>query len=226
MRAPISVLIPTLNAAASLPELLAGLMEANAEGLIREVIFSDGGSEDDTAKIAEAIGAQWIVGAAGRGEQLARGAAAARGEWLLVLHADSRLAPGWSEPVASFLGKADQAGYFWLRFSAGGFPGALVARWANLRSRAFGLPYGDQGLLIPRALYEAVGGYPEIALMEDVAIARALKGQLAPIGATLTTSAARYHRQGWLRRGGRNLILLARYLSGADPERLAEAYRR
>ena len=102
----------------------------------------------------------------------------------------------------------------------------LVSRWANLRARAFGLPYGDQGLLIPRALYESVGGYPDIALMEDVAIARALRGKLTTIPATAWTSAERYQRQGWLRRGSRNLMTLTRYLLGADPAKLARSYSR
>ena len=100
-----------------------------------------------------------------------------------------------------------------------------MAAWANLRSH-LGLPYGDQGLLVPRSLYDAVGGYPDQPLMEDVALVRALKGRLAPVGVTITTSAARYHAQGWLRRGGRNLLLLARYFAGQDVETLARSYHR
>ncbi|MEO0864971.1 MAG: glycosyl transferase, partial [Pseudomonadota bacterium] len=116
-----------------------------------------------------------------------------------------------------------KAGYFRLSFDRGG---RVVARWANLRSRLFGLPYGDQGLLVPRRLYNRVGGYPDIPLMEDVALARALRGQLKPLDAVAVTSADKYRRQGWLRRGTRNLWTLARFFAGTDPETLAAAYRR
>ena len=115
------------------------------------------------------------------------------------------------------------AGYFQLRFDKGGH---LVARWANLRSRLFGLPYGDQGLLISRNLYDAIGGYADIPLMEDVTLARALKGKLHPLDAIATTSSAKYQRRGWMRQGTRNLLTLARFLCGADVEKLAAAYRR
>jgi len=101
----------------------------------------------------------------------------------------------------------------------------MVAGWANLRARA-GLPYGDQGLLLPRVLYDAVGGYPDQPLMEDVAIVRALKGQLTVIPARIETSAEKYERQGWVRRGARNLWTLARYRAGVSPERLAQSYRK
>jgi hypothetical protein len=113
-----------------------------------------------------------------------------------------------------------------LRFDAGGVAPRLVAGWANLRTRMFGLPYGDQALLVSRRAYHAAGGYPDIPLMEDVALARALKGRIALLPLAVTTSAARFQREGWLRRGARNLWLLARYLCGADPARLAARYRR
>lgn len=224
MRAPISIVIPTLNAAAELGPCLAALTEGLQAGLIRELIVSDGGSADGTLALAEAAGAVVVSGPAGRGAQLARGVAAAKGEWLLILHADTRLAPGWSDAVAAHLAGPERAGWFRLRFRGGGVPGRIVAGWANLRSR-LGLPYGDQGLLVPAALLARLGGYPALPLMEDVALARRLRGRLAPLASVAETSAARYLAEGWLRRGARNLWLLARYLAGADPVRLAREYR-
>ena len=226
MRAPISVVIPTLDAAAALPASLGALVEGLQAGLIREVIISDGDSQDGTRALAEGWGADVIPGAPSRGGQLRRGCAAAQGEWLLVLHADTVLAPGWTEAVQSHMARDGRvAGWFRLRFDEGGLAAAIVAGWANLRSR-MGLPYGDQGLFLPRALYDAVGGYADQPLMEDVALARALRGQLRPLAGVAVTSAEKYHRQGWLRRGGRNLWTLLRYLAGVSPARLAEAYRR
>ena len=222
MPAPISVVIPTLNAAATLSDTLEALVEGLDAGLVTELIVSDGGSEDGTAVLADAWGATVIDGPASRGGQLRRGCAAARGPWLLVLHADTVLQPGWTDAVRTHL-TGSQAGYFQLRFDRGG---RLVAGWANLRSRWFGLPYGDQGLLLSRMLYERTGGYRDIPLMEDVAMARALRGYLQPLESVAQTSAARYRAQGWIRRGARNLTLLAQFLLGADPARLAQRYRR
>lgn len=219
---PISVVIPTLNSGDDLPACLAALHEGQAAGMLGEVIISDGGSVDDTLARAAQAGGQVICGAASRGGQLRRGCAAATGDWLLICHADTRLQPGWAGAARAHMASG-QAGWFRLRFDRGG---RFVAGWANLRSRAFGLPYGDQGLLLPRALYEAAGGYPDQPLMEDVALARALRGRLRGIDAVAETSARRYRAQGWLRRGARNLWTLARYFAGVSPERLAEAYRR
>ncbi len=227
MRAKISVIIPTLNAADALPGCAAALFEGLEAGLIREMIVSDGGSADATAQVAASIGAEMVTGPPSRGGQLRRGVAAARGDWLLVLHADTQLAPGWSAAVLAHLtGDAGrgQAGYFRLGFDRGGRKARAVAGWANLRARLFGLPYGDQGLLVSRATYDSVGGYRDQVLMEDVAIARALRGRLTPLSATAITSAARYEADGWFRRGARNITILLRYLAGADPERLARAY--
>ncbi|HBB83729.1 MAG TPA: glycosyl transferase [Sulfitobacter sp.] len=226
MRAPISVVIPSLNAAAALPACLAALVEGLQAGLIREVIVSDGGSTDGTPRLAEGWGAEVISGAPSRGGQLRRGCDAARGEWLLVLHADTVLAPGWTDAVQDHMARgAGAAGWFRLRFDQRRLAPRLVAGWANLRS-ACGLPYGDQGLLLPRALYDAVGGYPDQPLMEDVALACALRGRLARLEGIAVTSAEKYRRQGWLRRGGRNLWTLMRYIMGASPDALAESYRR
>lgn len=225
MRAPVSVVIPTLNAEGGLPTALLALMEGLSAGLVREVIVSDGGSSDATRRIAEDSGAVWVTGAASRGGQLRRGADATEGEWLLFLHADTVLSPGWSKVVETHLGSG-HACYGRLQFAKGGLAGSIVAAWANLRSRLFGLPYGDQSLLMPATLYRQVGGFEDIPLMEDVAMARALKGRLRPLPYTALTSAARYQRDGWLRRGRRNLWILTRYLFGASPERLAADYRR
>lgn len=223
MRARLSVVIPTLNSGPGLPACLAGLMEGLKAGLIRELIVTDGGSTDATLTIAEEAGAQIVTGPPSRGGQLRRGVSATQGDWLLVLHADSLLPEGWSALVASHLPLARPA-HFRLAFDARGPAPALVAAWANFRARLFKLPYGDQALLIPRAVYDAIGGYPDIPLMEDVAVARALGRRLVVLPACITTSAAKYQRDGWIRRGARNLSMLIRYLLGADPARLSRKY--
>ena len=99
MRAPVSVIIPTLNAASGLPACLGALGEGLEAGLIRELILTDGGSMDETAAIAGAAGAIWLAGSAGRGAQIARGVAASQGAWLLILHADTVLEAGWSKAM-------------------------------------------------------------------------------------------------------------------------------
>ncbi len=225
MRAPLSVIIPTLESAPLVPRTAAGLIEGLDAGLVRELILSDGGSDDAIAGVAEALGAKLVSGPAGRGGQLARGAAAAAGDWLLFLHADTHLSPGWAQAVAAHIrDRPARAGWFRLRFRGGALAGRVVAGWANLRSRA-GLPYGDQGLLISRDLYKSVGGHPDIPLMEDVAIARRLRGRLSPLDAFANTDPVRFQRRGWLRQGAANLSRLLRYRLGADPETLARRYR-
>ncbi len=225
MRAPISVIVPTLNAASELPATLTALIEGVEAGLIGELIISDGGSADHTRAIADDAGAVWIEGPASRGGQLRRGAEVARCEWYLFLHADTRLERGWSGPVREAM-ETSAAYHFRLRFRASGLAPTLVAGWANLRSQVFKLPYGDQGLLVHRRDYEGAGGYPDVPLMEDVALSRALRRRLQQLPVQASTSADRYARDGWVRRGTRNLLLLLRYRLGASPERLARAYAR
>ncbi|MBE0452303.1 MAG: TIGR04283 family arsenosugar biosynthesis glycosyltransferase [Roseovarius sp.] len=225
MRATLSVVIPTLNAGRGLPDCLAALFEGVREGLIREVIVSDGGSTDETCVMAEAAGAVIVTGAPSRGGQLRRGADVARGAWLMFVHADTILPEGWAEVARAQMVQGGAAA-FRLSFDARGLAPRFVAGWANLRSGLLGLPYGDQGLLISREDHDRAGGYADIPLMEDVALARALKGRIALLPLAVRTSAARFQREGWLRRGARNLWLLMRYLCGADPVRLAERYRR
>ncbi len=224
MRAQISVIVPTLNAEPALASCFSALIEGLEAGLIRELIVSDGGSVDATGAVAQAWGAEVVHGPASRGGQLRRGAMAAQGEWLLFVHADTVLSPGWSQAVRKQLG-AREAGWFRLAFDQRGGAARMVAGWANLRSR-MGLPYGDQGLLIHRDVYHEVGGYPDQPLMEDVALARKLSGRLVALDGVAVTSAAKYRHEGWLRRGARNLWTLTRYFMGTAPERLARSYRR
>jgi len=227
MPAPLSIIIPSLDAAADLPLCLESLMPGLEAGLIREVILVDGGSGDATAAIAEAAGAQVIVSAPGRAAQLRAGAAAARGEWLLFLHADTALSRDWPERAAAHMAaRPGLAAAFRLKFRSD----ARAARWlegrANRRARWLGLPYGDQGLLLSRTLYAEVGGYPEAAFMEDVMIVRALgRSRIVILDAEARTSAAKYERDGWRRRAWHNGLLLARFLMGASPEKLARQYR-
>ncbi|MEM1064930.1 MAG: TIGR04283 family arsenosugar biosynthesis glycosyltransferase [Pseudomonadota bacterium] len=225
MPAPLSVVIPTLNAAEALPGTLRSLIEGLDAGLIRDLTLTDGGSTDDTRAIGLDAGAEVIECKRGRGLQVARGIAASRGEWLLILHADTELAPGWAaEVLAHIAAHPGRAGYFRLRFRATGLLPQIVAGWANLRARLFALPYGDQGLVISKAQLEAVGGYPELPLMEDVALARRLRRRLLPLATVASTSASRYEAEGWVIRGARNGVTLLRYFSGADPARLAKSY--
>jgi rSAM/selenodomain-associated transferase 2 len=225
MRAPISIVIPTLDAEGGLPACLGSLGEGLQAGLIRELVISDGGSRDATLQIAGQAGARVVTGPPSRGGQVRRGIAATEGDWLLVLHADTHLAEGWTQAVLPVLTQPG-AWHFRLRFDAQGGMPRWVAGWANLRSRLFHLPYGDQGLLIHREVLEDVGGYPDLALMEDVALARRLKTRLRGLPAIAVTSADKYRRQGWLRRGARNLGTLARYFAGADVSDLARRYWR
>lgn len=222
MPAPISVIVPTLNAEKALGPCLGALVEGIDAGLIAELIVSDGGSRDNTQRLADAWGATISTGPASRGGQLRRGCAMARAEWFLIIHADTVLSAGWTDAVAAHLGQRN-AGYFRLAFDRGGRP---VAAWANARARMFGLPYGDQGLLVRRDVYAEAGGYPDIPLMEDVALARALSGKLVMLDAVAVTSAEKYRNQGWLRRGARNLWTLVRYFVGVSPKTLARSYRR
>lgn len=225
MRAPISVVIPTLNAAALLPGTAETLMAGVTEGVIGELIVSDGGSSDGTLDVACALGAEIVEGPAGRGGQIGRGVELARGHWVLILHADTHLSAHWLEAALRHMrDHEDAAGYFRLAFRAAGLAPKAVALGANVRSKVFGLPYGDQGLLVARSVLDSVGGVPDVALMEDVALARALKGRLRMLEAEAQTSAARYLAEGWARRVLRNLWTLARYLLGVRPELLVRGY--
>lgn len=219
----LSAVIPVLDAAAELPRTLAVLADSS---LIGEIVVVDGGSRDESVAIADQAGAVVITAARGRGSQLAAGAAAAVGDWLLFLHADCRPLPGWEDAVRTFIaGSLGKAGYFDLALDDGAPAARRLERIVAWRSRALALPYGDQGLLISRGLYNEVGGYAAIPLMEDVDIVRRLgHARLAPVGATMLVSAQRYQREGYWRRPLRNLCCLALYFAGVSPQRIARLY--
>ncbi|HEY0524800.1 MAG TPA: TIGR04283 family arsenosugar biosynthesis glycosyltransferase [Stellaceae bacterium] len=222
----LSIVIPTLNAAAGLGATLAALAEARDA----EIVVADGGSRDGTSALAEAAGARVVAASRGRGLQLAAGAAAARGDWLLFLHADTVLPPGWADAVATFVNdpaNARRAGYFAFRLDDDDPRARRLERAVAWRCRRLALPYGDQGLLIGRTLYDAVGGFRPLPLMEDVDLVRRLGPErLAALPVAAVTSAARYRRDGYWRRPLRNLTCLSLYFLGLSPERIARLYAR
>ncbi len=228
--ARVSIIIPTLNAAEGLRRSLPPLAEFGALDLIREVILADGGSADETPGIAEAAGAVLVPSEVGRGTQLAAGADAAGGDWLLFLHADTVLQPGWDAAVRTFIGdsaNARRAAYF--RFALDDArPGARRIAWlANKRSRVLGLPYGDQGLLIARDFYRRLGGFRPLPLMEDVDLVRRIgRRRLVMLDALAITSAERYRRGGFWRRPVRNQFCLLLWFLGVPVSAILWIYNR
>jgi rSAM/selenodomain-associated transferase 2 len=222
----LSVIIPALNEAANLARNLPALSQA---AIVGEVIVVDGGSTDRTAEAAVAGGAKLIAAERGRGAQLAAGAAVAAGGWLLFLHADCRLAEGWEDAVGDFVAApaaADHAGYFDWALDDPAPAARRLERIVGWRCRLLALPYGDQGLLIGRGLYDAVGGFAALPLMEDVDFARRLgRRRLARIGGHCLASPRRYRGDGYWRRPLRNLLCLTLYFAGVPAERLVWLYR-
>jgi rSAM/selenodomain-associated transferase 2 len=223
---PVSVVIPTLDAGRELSATLAVLAGAAP---LREIIIADGGSQDDTVAIARTAGARVVAAPRGRGTQLVAGAAAAVGDWLLFLHADCRPGAGWEAAVLSFIAAPEairRAGYFALALDDEHPAARQLERLVAWRCRRLALPYGDQGLLIARLLYDAVGGFAAIPLMEDVDLVRRLgRSRLAPLPVTISSSARRYRAEGYIRRPLRNLLCLALYFAGLPPRHIVRLYR-
>jgi rSAM/selenodomain-associated transferase 2 len=214
-----------LNAAETLPGTLAVLRSVE----VAEIVLADGGSNDDTVVIARSAGVRVVSAPPGRGIQLAAGANAATRAWLLFLHADCIPEAGWSEAVAAFTAQpnADNlAGYFDFALDDANPAARRLERIVAWRCHLLALPYGDQGLLISRKLYNAVGGFAPLPLMEDVDLARRLgPHRLARIGVCCVASARRYRQGGYWRRPLRNLFCLSLYFAGVAPERIARIYR-
>ena len=216
-----TAVIPTLNAASTLPGTLAAL-----DGQT-EILVSDGGSTDGTPGFARAAGALVVVGPHGRGVQIAAGIAAARSPWLLLLHADTRLAPGWAAAAAAHMRSApDRAGYFRFALDSPDPRARRLERAVAWRCRVLAMPYGDQGLLIAHDVLDAAGGVRPLPLMEDVDLVRRLgRRRLAPLAVDAVTCAGRWERDGWRRRTARNLMCLALWHAGVPPSLLARLYR-
>ncbi len=222
----LSIVIPTWQAAETLPATLSSLAEA--ETLESEVIAADGGSSDGTAALIAGGGGRLVEAARGRGVQLAAGAREARGDWLLFLHADTVLEQGWSREAARFMvdpANARRAGVFRFALDDPALAARRVEALVAWRCRLFGLAYGDQGLLIAREFYQSLGGFKPLALMEDVDLVRRIgRRRIVILEAKATTSAARYRRTGYLRRSLRNMTCLGLYLLGVDGRVIARLY--
>lgn len=229
----LSVIIPTLNAEQTLPRTLAALIPAAVHGVVNEVIIVDGGSTDATAEIAEATGAKFIKATRGRGPQLQAGAKLAKGNWLLFLHADTALEHGWDAEVEKLLKhvadgrfkSSEVAAAF--RFRLDDFSGSarFLERIVALRCALFKLPYGDQGLLVNKALYERLGGFKPLPLMEDVDLVRRIgRRRLVMLRSAAVTSPERYLEGGYLARIARNALCLSLYYVGVPATFIARIY--
>nr|WP_040729193.1 TIGR04283 family arsenosugar biosynthesis glycosyltransferase [Thiocapsa marina] len=221
----ISVVIPTLDEAKDIVSLLATLAPVRAVG--GEILVVDGDSPDGTAGLAAPYADQVLSAPRGRAVQMNAGAAAARGDLLVFLHADTRA------PIDTLLRLPDllaRSGRSWGRFDVrieGRHPLLPLVAWSmNQRSRLTGIATGDQTIFVDRALFEQVGGYPEIALMEDIALSRRLKRHSPPLRVRdrVVTSGRRWESKGVLR----TILLMWRlrlaYALGVHPDRLSHVY--
>lgn len=219
----ISVIIPVLNEAAHLPRTLAPLTHLPD----LEVIVVDGGSHDNTPAIAQALKARVIASKPGRSHQMNQGAQVATGSILLFLHADTQLPPQFDVLVRQTLGQPQVvAGAFGLKINGGAWGLRLVEWGVAVRSRWGQLPYGDQALFLKATVFEAIGGFPELPIMEDFELIRQLRrqGRIAIAPATVLTSDRRWHTMGICRTTLINQVIIVGYLLGVSPTQLAGWY--
>jgi len=223
---PLSIVVPTLDEGEAIVGTLAALQPLRARGC--EVIVADGGSADGTVALARPLADAVVASEPGRARQQNAGAAAARGDVLLFLHADTRLPAGADALIAGGLGRAGRGwGRFDVRLSGRHPMLRVIERMMGLRSRLFGIATGDQAIFVRRERFVEVGGFPEIELMEDVALSKALKRRGRPLclRERVTTSSRRWERDGVYRTMVMMWRLRLAYWLGADPAALADRYR-
>lgn len=224
-RAKLAIVIPTLNEAHSLLEILRML---NQQAGI-EVIVSDGGSEDETLAVARGKKAIALSCDRGRARQMNAGARLASADLLLFLHADTRLPANFLATVEEVLARSNVvAGAFRLGIDGTEAGLRIVESGVNWRSHLLQLPYGDQALFLRKELFWQLGGFPDLPLMEDFELVRRLRrlGRIAIAPAAVSTSARRWQKLGVLKATVINQMAIAAYLIGVSPDRIADWYRR
>lgn len=221
----LAIVIPALNEAANLSRLLPDLARGCPGA---DIVVVDGGSGDDTAAVvARHGGPRLLASARSRALQMNHGARATSGDTLLFLHADTRLPEGAARAIEQALAEPGVAGgRFDVRFDNDRPLFRMIAWFMNARSRASGICTGDQAIFVRRADFEAVGGYPEIPLMEDIELSRRLKrrGRLRALRLRVTTSARKWEREGPLRTIGLMWALRVLHFCGVAPARLHRWY--
>jgi rSAM/selenodomain-associated transferase 2 len=220
----LSVVVPVLNEAATLGAQLTALQELRGRGA--ELLLVDGGSSDGTRELARPLVDRLLEAPRGRAVQMNAGAQASQGEVLLFLHADSRLPPAADERLRSALVAGAAWGRFDVRIDGRHRLLRVVERMMNWRSRLSGIATGDQAIFVRREVFIALGGYPELPLMEDIALSKRLKrlGRPACLRAVVVTSGRRWEQHGVLRTIVLMWRLRASYFLGADPQQLAIRY--
>ena len=223
----LSIVIPTLNEGGNIKKTI-NLLKKSAITLPYDIIVVDGGSKDATIDEARQCGVQVIKCERGRGKQLAAGGKQAMGTWLLFLHADTELEVGWFQEVEQFIINNTgvyRAGVFSYKLDNDTPAASLLKAIVNWRTRTLALPYGDQGLLISNMFYGDLRGYAPIAIMEDVEIVgRIGRSRLHIFKSHAITSSYKYKRDGYILRPLRNLLCIALYFLGFQPQLIAKIY--
>jgi len=222
----LSIIIPALNEAGCIRDILRQLQALRAQG--HEVILVDGGSCDETIALAQPLVDQLLPAPAGRAVQMNVGARAAGGRVFWFLHADTGVPDNAAAPIIAALQQAGNWGRFDVRLSGDGFLLRLVERMMNWRSRFTGIATGDQGIFVSRELFESVGGFAALPLMEDIDLSRRLKSRQWPVCLrdTLTVSSRRWEQQGIFPTVALMWVLRLAYFLGVPPARLAMHYDR